>query len=81
MTRIDTPEKMRLIERLLRKVRNTFKKKSFIRFESLPGQQCQIDWGHFGSIGYGNTNRKLYCMAVVECHSRLLYLEFTNSQR
>ncbi|MBW2739018.1 MAG: IS21 family transposase [Deltaproteobacteria bacterium] len=70
-----------IIRNYLRKVRNTFKKKSFIRFESLPGQQCQIDWGHFGSIRHGNTNRKLYCMAVVECHSRLLYLEFTHSQR
>lgn len=66
----------------LRTVRDTYRKKQpFIRFESAPGEQCQIDWGHFGSITYGNTSRKLYCLAVVECHSRLLYLEFTHSQR
>ena len=53
----------------------------FIRFESAPGVQCQIDWGHFGSMAYGSTARKLYCLAVIECHSRLLYLEFTHSQR
>jgi hypothetical protein len=41
----------------------------------------QIDWGHFGSLTYGNTKRKLYCMAVIECYSRLLYVEFTHSQR
>ena len=46
-----------------------------------PGVQCQIDWGHFGSMAYGDTQRKLYCLAVIECHSRLLYLEFTHSQR
>jgi transposase len=56
-------------------------KQVFIRFESNPGEQFQIDWGHFGSIIYGNHARKLYCMAVVECHSRMLYLEFTHSQR
>lgn len=56
-------------------------KRPFIRFESPPGEQCQIDWGHFGSIAYGNTNRKLYCFALVEAHSRLVYLEFTHSQR
>ena len=56
-------------------------KHPFIRFESAPGVQCQIDWGHFGSMAYGSTARKLYCLAVVECHSRLLYLEFTHSQR
>ena len=52
-----------------------------IRFETAPGVQCQTDWGHFGSITYGNTARKLYCLAVIEGHSRLLYLEFTHSQR
>lgn len=66
----------------LRKVRGRSKKRQpFIRFESPPGQQCQIDWGHFGSLTYGNTKRKLYCMAVIESYSRLLYLEFTHSQR
>jgi transposase len=56
-------------------------KQAFIRFESAPGVQCQTDWGHFGSITYGDSARKLYCLAVIECHSRLLYLEFTHSQR
>jgi transposase len=56
-------------------------KQPVIRFESAPGVQCQTDWGHFGSLTYGNTARKLYCLAVIECHSRLLYLEFTHSQR
>jgi transposase len=70
-----------IVRNYLRNLRDTFRKPSFIRFESLPGQQCQIDWGHFGSIRYGNTNRKLYLMAVIECYSRLLYLEFTHSKR
>jgi len=66
----------------LRKTRGRSKRREpFIRFESLPGQQCQIDWGHFGSLTYGNTTRKLSCMAVIECYSRMLYLEFTHSQR
>jgi transposase len=56
-------------------------KHAFIRFESAPGMQCQIDWGHFDAIAYGNTTRKLYCLGVVECYSRMLYLEFTHSQR
>jgi len=55
--------------------------RAFIRFESEPGEQCQVDWGHFGAITYGNTTRKLYCLVVTECHSRMLYIEFTHSQR
>lgn len=55
-------------------------REAFIRFESKPGEQMQIDWGHFGSLLYGDTKRKLYALAVIESHSRMLYVEFTHSQ-
>ena len=53
----------------------------FVRFESMPGEQFQIDWGHFGSILYGTTRRKLYALAVCEAYSRMLYVEFTHCQK
>jgi transposase len=53
----------------------------FVRFESMPGEQFQIDWGHFGSILYGTTQRKLYALAVCEGFSRMLYVEFTHCQK
>lgn len=56
-------------------------RQAFIRFESEPGQQMQIDWGHFGSLIYGQTKRKLYALAVVESYSRMFYVEFTHSQK
>ena len=71
-----------IIRNYLRKIRNDFVyRQPFIRFESSPGKQIQIDWGHFGSLTYGNANRKLYAMAVTESYSRMLYLEFTHSQK
>jgi len=71
-----------IVKDYLRTVRKQGQRaKAFIRFESAPGEQCQIDWGHFGSLVYGKTRRKLYCLGVVECHSRLVYLEFTHSER
>lgn len=73
---------MTIVRTYLSQVRPSAKDKTaFIRFESEPGVQCQIDWGHFGSLAYGHTHRKLYCLAVIECHSRMLYVEFTHSQR
>lgn len=70
-----------IVRDLLRKLRGASKKRqAYIRFESDPGQQMQIDWGHFGSLTYGNTKRKLYALAVLEAHSRMLYVEFTHSQ-
>lgn len=56
-------------------------KKAYLRFESNPGEDFQIDWGHFDAIIYGNTKRKLYALAVIECYSRMLYVEFTHSQK
>ncbi len=53
----------------------------FIRFESPKGKQFQIDWGHFGHLQYGDTKRKLYALAVIESYSRMLYVEYTHSQR
>jgi len=60
---------------------NIYSKEAFIRFESRPGQQMQIDWGHFGSLTYGKSSRKLYALAVIESHSRMLYVVFTHSQK
>ena len=74
--------KITIVRDFLKKVRGRIKyRKPFIRFESQPGEQMQIDWGHFGSLNYRDTPRKLYALAVIECHSRMLYVEFTHSQR
>ena len=66
----------------LRKIRGRSKNRQpFIRFESPPGKQMQIDWGHFGSLTYGDTPRKLYALVVIESFSRMLYVHFTHSQK
>jgi transposase len=68
-----------IVRDYLRKLRPD-KKQAFIRFESRPGEQFQIDWGHFGSLTYGKSSRKLYALVVIECHSRVLFVVFTHSQ-
>jgi transposase len=64
----------------LKKIRKLFKEKPVLRFESAAGEQFQVDWGHFGSLPYGTTHRKLYGFSLIEAHSRMLYVEFTHSQ-
>ena len=74
--------KITIVRDLLQKIRGQSKhREPFIRFESPPGKQVQIDWGHFGSLIYGETKRKLYALAVTESHSRMLYVEFSHSQK
>jgi transposase len=71
-----------ILRNYLRKVCGKTKhREPFIRFESKPGEQMQIDWGHFGDLSYGEHKRKLYALAVIESYSRKLYVEFTHSQK
>jgi transposase len=55
-------------------------RRAFVRVEPAPGERFDIDWGHFGTLDYQGAPRKLYAFALVECHSRKLYVEFTHSQ-
>lgn len=54
--------------------------RAFVRMEPAAGERCEIDWGHFGSLDYEGDKRKLYAFALIEAHSRMLYVEFTHSQ-
>lgn len=74
--------KITILRDHLQKIRSRSKhREPFIRVESPPGKQVQIDWGHFGSLSYGHTKRKLYALAATESYSRMLYVEFTHSQK
>jgi transposase len=71
-----------IVRDMLRQLRGKLKnRQAFIRFESEPGEQLQVDWGHFPCLSYGTNRRKLYALAVVEGHSRMLYVYFSHSQR
>jgi transposase len=54
---------------------------AFLKLSFAPGEAAQVDWGEFGTIGVGDTRRKLSFFVMVLCHSRLMYLEFTVSQK
>ena len=71
-----------IVRDMLRQLRGRQKnRQAFIRFESDPGEQLQVDWGHFSCLSYGVNRRKLYALAVIEGHSRMLYVYFSHSQR
>ncbi len=73
--------KITIVRDLLLKLRGQrLNRSAYIRFESPPAKQMQIDWGHFGHLQYGQTKRKLYALAVIESYSRMLCVHFTHSQ-
>jgi transposase len=54
-------------------------REAFLRLEFAPGECAQVDWGEFGDpFGDGV---KIHCFVMVMCYSRMMYLEFTRSER
>ena len=50
---------------------------AYLMLQFAPGECAQVDWGSFGSITVGSTRRRLSFFAMVLCHSRMMYVEFT----
>jgi transposase len=49
---------------------------AYLRLRTLPGEQAQCDWGHFGSITIGKATRPLMAFVMVLSYSRHLFLRF-----
>lgn len=49
---------------------------AFLRLRTLPGEQAQVDWGHFGHIEVGKARRPLMAFVMVLSYSRKIFLHF-----
>jgi transposase len=59
--------------------RQTRQQEATVRFETEPGEQAQVDWGHFGFIEHYGHRCRLYAFVMTLGWSRAMYLEFTVS--
>lgn len=49
---------------------------AYLRLRTLPGEQAQVDWAHFGKLRIGHAERPLMCFVMVLSHSRMLFVRF-----
>jgi transposase len=49
---------------------------AYLRLRSLPGEQGQVDWGHFGHLVIGRARRPLLAFVMVLSYSRQIFLRF-----
>jgi transposase len=49
---------------------------AYLRLRTLPGEQAQVDWGHFGHVEIGNARRPLMAFVMVLSYSRKIFLQF-----
>jgi transposase len=66
-----------VVRRYVAKVRHPRQRKVYLRVELEPGDQAQVDWGHFGTLRVGNSQRPLSAFAMVLSYSRALYVDFS----
>ena len=55
--------------------------KAFLSIQYDKGQCVQVDWGSYGTISTGSTNRKLSFLTMVLGWSRMLFVHFTVLER
>src|SRR5438128_3190358 len=49
---------------------------AYLRLRTLPGEQAQVDWAHFGKLQIGRATRPLWAFVMVLSYSRRLFLRF-----
>lgn len=54
-------------------------REGFLRLEFGAGEVAQVDWGEFGDV-FGD-GIKIHCFAMVLAYSRMIYVEFTRSEK
>ena len=69
------------VRRYVAKVRQPRSRKVYLRIETEPGEQAQVDWGHFGHLRVGNAQRPLSAFAMVLSYSRALFIDFSLDQK
>jgi len=74
------PGSYTVVKRFVREVKGAKPKPAFVRFETEPGEQAQMDWSDFGWVEFDGQRRRLWCFAMVLGYSRTLYIEFSHSQ-
>jgi transposase len=70
-----------VLRRYVLQLRGPRARKAYLRVEVDPGEQAQVDWGSFGQMRIGATQRPLSVFVMVLSWSRALFLDFSLDQR
>ena len=70
-----------LVRNYVAQVRRPRHKKAYLRVEPEPGEQAQVDWGSFGHLRIGTTQRPLSVFSMVLSWSRTLFIDFSLDQQ
>lgn len=64
------------IRRVVGRLRPKKPAEAFRRLRTMPGEQAQVDWAHFGKLQIGRALRPLWGFVMVLSYSRRIFLRF-----
>ena len=64
------------LRRVVGRLRPKKPAEAFQRLRTMPGEQAQVDWAHFGKLQIGRALRPLWVFVMVLSYSRRLFLQF-----
>jgi transposase len=64
------------LRRVIGRLRPKKPAEAFQRLRTMPGEQAQVDWAHFGKLEIGRASRPLWAFVMVLSYSRRLFLRF-----
>ena len=67
-----------VVKQYVRGKKEQLNEQATVRFETIPGQQGQVDWAYFEDykVKEGKEEKKLYCFLMILGYSRMRYIEF-----
>jgi transposase len=66
---------LRTLRRYVHEARPVPRNEVFLRVETLPGEQAQVDWAHVGSLPVPGGHRALWAFVMVLAYSRAMWAE------
>lgn len=67
-----------VVQRYVKKIKEQRDRVAYVRFETRPGQQAQVDFGDFQMSCSDGTIITVYCFVMILGYSRNMYIEFVD---
>jgi transposase len=71
--------RMTILKDFVQSIKERERLRAVVRFETVPGQQSQVDWACAGSIVSDGERRSVYAFVMVLGYSRARFVTFTHS--
>jgi transposase len=71
--------RMTILKDFVQSIKERERLRAVVRFETVPGQQSQVDWAYAGSIVSDGERRSVYAFVMVLGYCRARFVTFTHS--